>query len=165
MRHLSASRADWRCWLVLQGVRRVRGTGTSAPRWPSERFSNRKIAAPLPKLCSRQVERRGSQIYCDFTTGSAFSATGQLPTRGALDTQTGAAEMRLRLPSPLCSGRSLRATTTRRRPENAAQSAQDFARSVARNSMKPYRRLVAPSGSQSRHGRLTLPCQSYLIKP
>jgi hypothetical protein len=24
--------------------------------------------------------------YYDFTTGSAFSATGQLPTRGALDT-------------------------------------------------------------------------------
>jgi hypothetical protein len=48
--------------------------------------SNRKIAARLPRLCSRQVERQMIPDYCDFTTGSAFSATGQLPTRGALDT-------------------------------------------------------------------------------
>jgi hypothetical protein len=50
------------------------------------KISNRKIAARLPRLCSRQVERRVIPDYYDLTTGSAFSATGQLPTRGALDT-------------------------------------------------------------------------------
>src|SRR5215469_5203570 len=52
----------------------------------SHEISNRNIAARLPRLCSRQVERRVIPDYCDSRTGSAVSATRQLPTRGALDT-------------------------------------------------------------------------------
>src|SRR6516165_9072002 len=37
------------------------------------KISNRKIAARLPRLCSRQVERRVIPDCCDFTMGSAFS--------------------------------------------------------------------------------------------
>jgi hypothetical protein len=39
----------------------------------SHKISNRKIAARLPRLCSRQVERRVIPDCCDFTMGSAFS--------------------------------------------------------------------------------------------
>ena len=34
---VSASRADWRCWLVLQAVRRGRGHWNVEQRWQSER--------------------------------------------------------------------------------------------------------------------------------
>jgi hypothetical protein len=40
----------------------------------------------LARLCLRQVERRMILDYWDFTMGSAFSATSQLPKRGALQT-------------------------------------------------------------------------------
>jgi hypothetical protein len=50
------------------------------------KISNRKIAVRLPRLCSRQVERRVIPDYRDLQWVLPSAATGQLPTRGALDT-------------------------------------------------------------------------------
>ena len=57
----------------------------------SHKISNRKIAARLPRLCSRQIERRVIPDYCDFTTGSAFSGN-----RSATDARRAIQEEHLR---------------------------------------------------------------------
>jgi hypothetical protein len=49
-----------------------------------KKFSDRKIVARLLRRCRRQAERRMIPDYCNFTMGSAFRATGQLRTQGAL---------------------------------------------------------------------------------